>query len=104
MNVAQQIAQMKRDRNKPSRASRRVEPHGSLPHPSGVMAAVVCTDPAAHLELIELCAKWHRRKNNSLYIDGEQSLSSYRANNAVRGAAEPRTLDGLVGSSEWKGE
>ena len=25
------------------------------------------------------------------------------ANNAVRGAAEPRTLDGLVGHSESKG-
>lgn len=52
---------------------------GSLPHPSGIMANVVCTDPAAHLELIELCAKWHRKKRNSLYIDCEQSLSSYRA-------------------------
>jgi len=58
------------------------------------MAAVVCTDPAAHLELIELCAKWHRRKNNSMYIYGEQSLSSYRANAEVShgdGRATPQT-------------
>jgi hypothetical protein len=31
-------------------------------------------------------------------------IAELKANNAVRGAAEPRTLDGLVGSSESKGE
>ena len=62
------------------RASRSAAPRGSLQHSSGVVAFVVCRDPTAHAELIDLCALWHRRKKNSMYIDGEQSLSSYQAN------------------------
>lgn len=47
----------------------------------GVVAFVIATDPEAHRELMDLCAKWHAKKSNSMYIDQERSLESYRAEN-----------------------
>lgn len=45
----------------------------------GLVAHVVIRDTEAHRELVELCAKWRRKNPHSLYIDGEQSLFSWRA-------------------------
>ena len=56
----------------------------SLSESDGVVATVVIVDPQAHRELIELCQKWHRQKSNSMYIDGEQSLYSYREENKTK--------------------
>ena len=50
---------------------------------SGVVSHVVIRDPASHRELLELCAKWHRASANSMYVDWEQSLSSYRIEQGV---------------------
>lgn len=46
-------------------------------HVSGVAVHIVCTDPEAHKELLQLCQKWRRKKRNSLFVDYEQSLESY---------------------------
>lgn len=52
--------------------------HEPVQVPSGVVSHVVATNPEAHRELLDLCIKWHRREANSLYVDWEQSLESYR--------------------------
>lgn len=44
----------------------------------GLVVHVVANDPEAARELTELCAKWHRQKSNSLYVDWSQSLDSWR--------------------------
>ena len=53
----------------------------------GVVAHVVCNDPTAHAELLELCAVWHRLQNNSMYVDGEQSIESYKSNDEAKPSA-----------------
>lgn len=59
---------------------------------SGTVAHVVCNDPAAHLELIELCQKWHARSPNSMFIDGESSQYSYQKLTGRR-LAQPQPAD-----------
>lgn len=43
------------------------------------VAHIIVRDMRAHDELVELCNKWHRNKKNSMYIDFEQSVLSYKA-------------------------
>lgn len=41
----------------------------------GVVCHVVCANPEAHRELLELCRKW----GNKMFVDWEQSKLSYDA-------------------------
>lgn len=45
---------------------------------SGIVCHVICQDPEAHRELLALCLTWHRKKPNSMFVDGEQSVLSYK--------------------------
>lgn len=68
--------------DQPQSAPPRVSRDGD--NEEGVASHVIVADPQAHRELLELCASWHRRKPNSMYVDWEQTIYSYRQERANR--------------------
>lgn len=44
----------------------------------GVVCHIICKNPNAHRMLMDICNLWHSVESNSMFIDWEQSLSSYR--------------------------
>jgi hypothetical protein len=52
--------------------------HQVIEDDDGIVAYIVIRSTDAYRELNELLAVWRQRQPNVIYIDGEQSLYSYR--------------------------